>query len=50
MDAVRQTIVAGARGIIVGRNVWQRELTEAHAVVKQLAALSRTGGRTLQPA
>jgi fructose-bisphosphate aldolase, class I len=50
VDAVRQTVVAGARGIIVGRNIWQRDLPEAHAVVEQLAALSRTGGRTLQTA
>jgi len=48
VEAVRQTIVAGARGIIVGRNVWQRDLPQAHAIVEQLAALSR--GRSLQTA
>jgi class I fructose-bisphosphate aldolase len=48
VDAVRQTVVAGARGIIVGRNVWQRDLPEAHAIVEQLAALSRTGSHALQ--
>ncbi|MEV4291406.1 hypothetical protein AB0K40_38380 [Nonomuraea bangladeshensis] len=48
VEAVRQTVVAGARGIIVGRNVWQRSLPEAHSIVGQLAALSRSGGRALQ--
>ncbi|MBT2233698.1 class I fructose-bisphosphate aldolase [Nonomuraea sp. NEAU-A123] len=48
VEAVRQTVVAGARGIIVGRNIWQRPLPEAHAIVERLAALSRTGGRALQ--
>jgi len=50
VEAVRQTVAAGARGIIVGRNVWQRDLPEAHAVVEQLAALSRNGERSLQNA
>jgi hypothetical protein len=50
IEAVRQTVVAGARGIIVGRNIWQRDLPEAHAVVEQLAALTRNRGRTLQTA
>ena len=50
IESVRQSVVAGAQGIIVGRNVWQRERTEAHAVVDQLAALSRGGERSLQNA
>ncbi|MEH1015599.1 hypothetical protein V6U90_21105 [Micromonospora sp. CPCC 206060] len=48
VEAVRQTVAAGARGIIVGRNVWQRDLSEAHAIVDQLAALSRSGSGALQ--
>jgi len=48
VDAVRETVVAGARGIIVGRNIWQRNLPEAHTLVAQLAELSRNGGRALQ--
>ncbi|MDT3442284.1 MULTISPECIES: class I fructose-bisphosphate aldolase [unclassified Pseudofrankia] len=50
VDAVRQTVVAGARGIIVGRNIWQRDLPQAHAIVAELAALSRTGSHELQSA
>ncbi|GLZ11708.1 fructose-bisphosphate aldolase [Actinomadura sp. NBRC 104425] len=45
VEAVRQTVVAGARGIIVGRNIWQRDLPDAHAIVDRLAALLRTAGR-----
>lgn len=41
VEQVRQTVVAGARGIIVGRNVWQRERTEAHQVLAELARISR---------
>ena len=48
IDAVRQTIVAGARGIIVGRNVWQRDLSQAHAIVDALAVLSHSANPALQ--
>jgi class I fructose-bisphosphate aldolase len=50
VDAVRQTVIAGARGIIVGRNIWQRDLPQAHAIVDMLAVLSRTESPMLEPA
>jgi class I fructose-bisphosphate aldolase len=42
IEAVRQTIDAGARGIIVGRNIWQREPEEAVATLKAIAELTRS--------
>ena len=41
IEAVAQTIRAGARGIIVGRNIWQRERSVAEKVLDQIAALTR---------
>ncbi len=41
VDAVAQTIRSGARGIIVGRNIWQRERAEAEATLDKIAALTR---------
>ncbi len=41
VDAVGQTIDAGARGIIVGRNIWQRDRAEGERVLKEIAALTR---------
>jgi fructose-bisphosphate aldolase, class I len=40
VDAVRETIDAGARGVIVGRNIWQREETEAVGVLDEIAKLT----------
>lgn len=41
VNAVAQTIRAGARGVIVGRNIWQRERTAAEKVLAEIAALTR---------
>jgi fructose-bisphosphate aldolase, class I len=40
VDAVRQTIDAGARGVIVGRNIWQRKEAEAVETLTKIAKLS----------
>jgi fructose-bisphosphate aldolase, class I len=40
VDAVAQTLRAGARGVIVGRNIWQRERSEGETVLKEIAALT----------
>jgi class I fructose-bisphosphate aldolase len=40
--AVAGTIRAGARGVIVGRNIWQREPAAAAATLKEIAALTRS--------
>lgn len=42
LDAVAQTIRSGARGIIVGRNIWQRERREGEAILADIAALTRS--------
>lgn len=42
IDAVAQTIRAGARGVIVGRNIWQRERSAGEKVVAEIAALTRS--------
>lgn len=41
VDAVAQTIRAGARGVIVGRNIWQRELNDGQKVLADIAKLTR---------
>nr|WTA00166.1 hypothetical protein OH820_35005 [Streptomyces sp. NBC_00857] len=41
VDAVARTIRAGARGVIVGRNIWQREPDSAKKVLSEIAALTR---------
>lgn len=41
VDAVAQTIRSGARGVIVGRNIWQRERSAGEKVLAQVAALTR---------
>jgi fructose-bisphosphate aldolase, class I len=41
VNAVRQTIDAGARGVIVGRNIWQREEADALATLEKIAKLTR---------
>lgn len=40
VDAVAQTIRSGARGVIVGRNIWQREPAAAQSTLDQIAALT----------
>jgi fructose-bisphosphate aldolase, class I len=40
VDAVAQTIRSGARGVIVGRNIWQRERSEGEKVLAQIAELT----------
>ena len=42
IDAVAGTIRSGARGVIVGRNIWQREKGPAEQVLGQIAALTRS--------
>jgi class I fructose-bisphosphate aldolase len=42
VDAVAQTIRSGARGVIVGRNIWQRERADAEKVLGEIAALTRS--------
>jgi class I fructose-bisphosphate aldolase len=41
VDAVAQTIRSGARGVIVGRNIWQRERASGQAVLAEVAAITR---------
>lgn len=36
-NAVAQTIRAGARGVIVGRNIWQRELAAGKQTLAEIA-------------
>jgi len=42
VDAVAQTIRSGARGVIVGRNIWQRERGPAEQVLREIAAITRS--------
>lgn len=42
VDAVAGTIRSGARGVIVGRNIWQRERPAAEKTLKDIAALTRS--------
>ncbi|GAN91687.1 deoxyribose-phosphate aldolase/phospho-2-dehydro-3-deoxyheptonate aldolase [Gluconobacter frateurii M-2] len=42
VDAIAQTIRAGARGVIVGRNIWQRRRQDGEIVLNEVAALSHT--------
>ena len=46
VEAVRQTIDAGARGVIVGRNIWQREETDAVGTLEKIAKLTRGASRS----
>ncbi len=41
VDAVAQTIRAGAQGIIVGRSIWQRDRDEAEKSLDEIATLTR---------
>lgn len=42
VDAVAQTIRSGARGVIVGRNIWQRERKAGEETLAQIAKLTRS--------
>jgi len=42
VDAVAQTIRSGARGVIVGRNIWQRERKEGEDTLAQIAKITRS--------
>jgi class I fructose-bisphosphate aldolase len=42
VEAVAETIRSGARGVIVGRNIWQRERKQAEQVLSEIAALTRS--------
>ncbi|MFV0335354.1 MAG: class I fructose-bisphosphate aldolase [Tropicimonas sp.] len=42
VDAVAQTIRSGARGVIVGRNIWQRERKEAEKTLAEIAKITRS--------
>ncbi len=42
VDAVAGTIRSGARGVIVGRNIWQRERGPAEQVLSKIATLTRS--------
>lgn len=46
VEAVRQTIDAGARGVIVGRNIWQRGEADAIDTLEKIAKL--THGATVR--
>ena len=41
VEAVAQTIRSGARGVIVGRNIWQRERAAGEQVLAEVAAITR---------
>lgn len=42
IDAVAQTIRAGARGVIVGRNIWQRDRRAGEHTLAEIAKLTRS--------
>jgi fructose-bisphosphate aldolase, class I len=42
IDAVAQTIRSGARGVIVGRNIWQRERSEGERTLAAIAKITRS--------
>jgi len=42
VDAVAQTIRAGARGVIVGRNIWQRDRKDGEKTLADIAKLTRS--------
>jgi len=41
VDAVARTIRSGARGVIVGRNIWQRDRAKGEQVLGEIAKLTR---------
>jgi class I fructose-bisphosphate aldolase len=42
VEAVAETIRAGARGVIVGRNIWQRERSAGERTLAEIAKLTRS--------
>lgn len=42
IEAVAETIRAGARGVIVGRNIWQRERVVAEKTLAEIDSLTRS--------
>jgi fructose-bisphosphate aldolase, class I len=42
VDAVAQTIRSGARGVIVGRNIWQRDRRAGEKTLAEIAKLTRS--------
>jgi fructose-bisphosphate aldolase, class I len=38
---IRESIEAGAQGVVVGRKIWQRPPEEALAMIKEIAGLTR---------
>jgi len=41
IDAVAQTLRGGARGVIVGRNIWQRHRKSGEQTIAEIARLTR---------
>ncbi len=42
IEAVAETLRAGARGVIVGRNIWQRERVVAEKTLAEIASLTQS--------
>lgn len=42
VDAIAQTVRAGARGVIVGRSIWQRDRKEAETALSEISTLTRS--------
>lgn len=42
IEAVAETIRAGARGVIVGRNIWQRERVAAEKTLAEISSLAKS--------
>jgi class I fructose-bisphosphate aldolase len=40
---VKESVAAGARGITIGRRVWQRPIEEAAELLEQLAGIVHDG-------
>jgi class I fructose-bisphosphate aldolase len=38
---IRQSIEAGAQGVVVGRKIWQRPPTEAAAMIEEIAEITQ---------
>jgi class I fructose-bisphosphate aldolase len=49
IEIARDAIAAGARGLVLGRNVWQRPPSEATAVMAALARVAREGSGKGRP-
>ena len=40
--AIRESIEAGAQGVVVGRKIWQRDPEEARDMIQEIAEITRT--------